>query len=170
LRAKSDETEEHSERMIELSEKLGKKLGLSGSEINKLSLLASLHDIGKTSISEEILNKPGSLSEEEREIIQEHPERGYRIATATEEFSIIAREILCHHERWDGKGYPNQLKGKDIPYLSRIISIIDAYDVMTNERPYSKAISKEKALQEIQLEAGSQFDPELVAEFLELLV
>ncbi len=170
LRAKSDETEEHSERMIELSEKLGKKLGLSGSEINKLSLLASLHDIGKTSISEEILNKPGSLSEEEREIIQEHPERGYRIATATEEFSIIAREILCHHEHWDGKGYPNQLKGEDIPYLSRIISIIDAYDVMTNERPYSKAISKKEALQEIQLEAGRQFDPDLVAEFLELLV
>ncbi|MGM0415280.1 MAG: PAS domain S-box protein, partial [Bacillota bacterium] len=98
LRAKSDETEEHSERMIELAQKLGKKLGLSGSELNKLSLLASLHDIGKTSISEEILNKPESLTEDECGIIQEHPERGYRIATATEEFSIIAREILCHHE------------------------------------------------------------------------
>ncbi len=170
LRTKSDETEEHSERMIELSERLGKKLGLSGSELNKLSLLASLHDIGKTSISEEILNKPGSLTEEEWEIIREHPARGYRIATATEEFAIIAREILCHHERWDGKGYPNQLKGEDIPYLSRIISIVDAYDVMTNERPYSKAISEEEALQEIKSETGSQFDPELAAKFLEILV
>ena len=169
LRTKSDETEEHSERMIELAEKLGKKLNLPGSELNKLSLLASLHDIGKTSISEEILNKPGSLTEEEWEIIREHPERGYRIATATEEFAIIAREILCHHERWDGKGYPNQLKGEDIPYLSRIISIVDAYDVMTNQRPYSKAISKKEALEEIKSKAGSQFDPELSNKFLELL-
>ncbi|MFN2363586.1 MAG: HD domain-containing phosphohydrolase, partial [Halarsenatibacteraceae bacterium] len=169
LRAKSDETEEHSKRMIELAERLGKKLGLSGSKLNKLSLLASLHDIGKTSISEEILNKPESLTEEEWEIIQEHPERGYRIATATEEFAIIAREILCHHERWDGKGYPNQLQGDEIPYLSRILSIVDAYDVMTNERPYSRAISKEEALEEIQAEAGSQFDPELTREFIELL-
>ena len=169
LRAKSDETEEHSQRMIELSEKLGRSLGLSGTELNKLSLLASLHDIGKTSISEEILNKPGSLTEEEWELIREHPERGYRIATATEEFAIIAREILCHHERWDGKGYPNKLKGKEIPYLSRIISIVDAYDVMTNERPYSRAISKEKALEEIKAEAGKQFDPEIAAEFLEIL-
>ena len=169
LRTKSDETEEHSQRMIDLSEKLGKSLGLSGTELNKLSLLASLHDIGKTSISEEVLNKPGSLTEEEWELIREHPERGYRIATATEEFAIIAREILCHHERWDGRGYPNKLRGREIPYLSRIIAIIDAYDVMTNERPYSKAISKEKALQEIESEAGRQFDPDLVAEFLELL-
>lgn len=168
LRAKSDETKDHSERMIKLAKRMGEKLSLSKTEINKLSLLASLHDIGKTSINEEILNKAGSLTKEEWEKIKEHPERGYRIATATEEFALIAREILCHHERWDGTGYPNQLKGREIPYLARIISIIDAFDVMTNDRPYSKAISVKKALKEIEASAGTQFDPKLAKKFIEL--
>jgi diguanylate cyclase (GGDEF)-like protein len=168
LRAKSYETKEHCERMIWLAKKFGNKLELSEIEINKLSLLASLHDIGKTSINEKILNKADNLTEEEWEQIEKHPERGYRIAKATEEFAIIAREILCHHERWDGKGYPNNLQCKEIPYLSRIISIIDAFDVMTNDRPYSTTMSGEEALKEIKKSAGTQFDPELARKFVEL--
>ena len=161
LNAKSSETKEHAMRMTKLAFHFGDKLNLSNSELNRLSLLATMHDIGKTTISEEILNKPGELSREEWEVIKKHSEKGYKIATASEEFALIADEILAHHEKWDGSGYPNGLKGEEIPYLARVISIVDAYDVMTNERPYSKAISKENALAEIKDCAGSQFDPDL---------
>jgi len=166
LSAKSDETEEHASRMAVMTYQLGDKLGLSELDINRLSLLASLHDIGKISIPEEVLKKPAGLTDREWEKIKEHPERGYRIASATKEFSAVAREILAHHERWDGSGYPNGLKGEEIPYLARMISIVDAFDVMTNNRPYKKAIGKEAALKEIANCAGRQFDPELAKEFI----
>jgi len=168
LSAKSPETKEHTKRMAELSKKLGNKLKLSNSELNKLSLLATLHDIGKTTISEKILNKSENLSKEEWKILKEHSETGYKIATASNEFSVVAEEILSHHENWDGSGYPRGIKGENIPYLARIISIIDAYDVMTTNKPYSKAISKKAALNEIKECAGSQFDPELAQKFIEL--
>ena len=165
LEVKSNETKEHTLRMKELAAKFAKRLGLSNLKLNRLSLLASLHDIGKITIDKEILNKADSLTNKEWEIMQSHPETGYKIASSSKEFFVIAEEIYAHHERWDGSGYPRKLKGKEIPYLARIISIIDAYDVMTNERPYSKAITKEKALAEIKKCAGSQFDPELAEEF-----
>ena len=170
LGAKSSETKEHAIRMTKMAYDLGNKIGLSNSEINRLSLLATLHDIGKTTISEDILKKPGKLTKEEWELIKEHPQRGYKIASASEEFALISEDILSHHERWDGSGYPNGLRGEDIPYLARIISILDAYDVMTSNRPYSKAVSEDKALTEINDCAGSQFDPNLAQEFIELKV
>ncbi|MCF8001965.1 MAG: diguanylate cyclase [Halanaerobiales bacterium] len=169
LGAKSPETKAHTKRMGNLSKKFGKKLNLSNSELNKLSLLATLHDIGKTTISEELLNKADNLTKKEWEIMKEHPETGYKIASSSNEFVLVAEEILSHHEHWDGGGYPRGLKGEEIPYLARIISIIDAYDVMTNERPYSQAISKDEALAEIGRCAGSQFDPELVEVFMEMI-
>jgi diguanylate cyclase (GGDEF)-like protein/PAS domain S-box-containing protein len=168
LDAKSAETKEHALRMNRKARDLGEKLKLSISEINNLSLLATLHDIGKTTISEEILTKEDKLTDKEWEIIKEHPARGYKIASASEEFITVAEDILHHHEHWDGAGYPDGLKGEEIPYLARIISIIDAYDVMTNDRPYSKAISKEEALSEIKSCAGTQFDPQLSQAFIEL--
>jgi len=120
-------------------------------------------------ISDEILTKPKNLSEEEWQIIRDHPARGYTIASATEEFAPIAEEIFHHHERWDGTGYPDGLKGDEIPLLSRIISIVDAYDVMTAGRPYKNAMTKEEALKEIEECAGSQFDPELAENFIEMM-
>ena len=168
LGTKSSETKEHALRMTSLAHNLGNEIGLSNSDLNRLSLLATLHDIGKTTISENILTKPNKLTEEEWEIIKEHPKRGYKIASASEEFAVIAGEILSHHERWDGSGYPQGLIGKEIPYLARIISIIDAYDVMTSKRPYSKPISKKEALAEIKDCAGSQFDPELAKKFINI--
>ena len=168
LGTKSSETKEHAIRMTNLAHQLGKELELSNSEMNKLSLLATLHDIGKTTISEDILIKPGKLNEKEWNIMKEHPERGYKIASASEEFVLVAEEILFHHEHWDGSGYPKGLKGNEIPYLSRIISIIDAYDVMTHKRPYSEAISNEKALAEIKDCVGTQFDPKLSRKFIKL--
>lgn len=100
--------------------------------------------------------------------MKKHTEKVYRIASVTEEFALVAEEILSHHEHWDGTGYPRGLAGEEIPYLAIVISIVDDYDVMTNERPYSKAISDEKALKEIKDCAGSQFNPDLAQEFIEL--
>lgn len=170
LGAKSDETEEHAMRMASIAFKLGEKIDLSNEQLNNLSLLATLHDIGKVTIPADILNKPGKLTEEEWDIITEHPETGYRIAINTEEFAKIARSILCHHERWDGTGYPQGLAGKDIPLLARIITIVDAYDVMTNGRSYKEPISKKEAVKEIERCAGSQFDPDLVEKFINLML
>ncbi|ADQ13802.1 PAS domain S-box protein [Halanaerobium hydrogeniformans] len=169
LAAKSDETKDHAVRMSKNARELGRRLGLDNSELDKLSLLAKLHDIGKTTISEEILTKPGKLNQKEWEIMKTHPKMGFKIASASSEFAVVAEEILSHHERWDGSGYPRGLKGEEIPYLARIISIIDAYDVMTNERPYTKAINEIDALAEVKRCAGSQFDPQIAEEFIAML-
>jgi diguanylate cyclase (GGDEF)-like protein/PAS domain S-box-containing protein len=169
LSVKSFETKEHGLRMANLATELGKSLNLSGTELNRLSLLATLHDIGKTTIPEEILTKPHRLNNEEWEIIKKHPEQGYNIASASPEFALVAEEILCHHERWDGTGYPQKLSGKEIPYLARMIAIIDAYDVMTMGRPYNRLLTKEEALEEIEECSGSQFDPYLAEEFIKLM-
>ncbi|UMZ74358.1 PAS domain S-box protein [Natranaerofaba carboxydovora] len=169
LKEKSDETEEHALRMKNIGLDFGKVLGLSDTEMNKLSLLAAMHDIGKVAISEDILKKPGKLTEEEWQIIKEHPLRGYRIAQSSNSLIHIAEEILSHHERFDGKGYPRGLKEKEIPYLARVIAIIDTYDVITNGRAYKSPESKKEALEEIKRCSGGQFDPDLVEEFIKLM-
>ena len=169
LSAKSDETKDHAIRMTELALKFGEKLNLNNSELNRLSLLATMHDIGKAAISENILIKPGNLNEEEWKIIKQHSEKGYKITSSIAELSIIAEDILFHHERWDGEGYPQGLIGDKIPYLSRVITIIDAYDVMTHKRSYSEPISKKDALAEIENCAGTQFDPDLAEKFIEMM-
>ncbi|MCX8130696.1 MAG: diguanylate cyclase [Clostridia bacterium] len=163
------ETEEHAQRMRKMSVEMGKAIGLSGSKLDELNLLAALHDIGKIAIPDHILLKNGSLTEEEFETMKKHPEIGYRIAVLSPELAPIAEAILTHHERWDGKGYPQGIKGKDIQEISRIISIVDAFDVMTNKRPYKDAVSKEEALSEIKKCSGTQFDPELVKVFIDLI-
>lgn len=168
LSVRSDETKEHAVRMTDLAFKLGYKINLNDDELNNLNLLATLHDIGKVTVPEAILNKPGSLTDEEWEEIKAHPERGYRIAAATEEFTSVAKYILHHHERWDGRGYPGGLVGEEIPLLSRIITIVDSFDVMTNGRPYKEPMSQEEALKEINDCAGTQFDPDLADEFIKI--
>jgi diguanylate cyclase (GGDEF)-like protein len=167
LREKSYETEEHSSRMKELCLKLGKKMGLQSSDLDRLSLLTSLHDIGKVTIPRELLNKEEKLTEEEWERIKKHTEASFRILSSIDEFSDIAKPALHHHEWWDGSGYPEGLSGKNIPILSRILTIVDAFDVMVSGRPYQEPVSKQEALEEIQECAGTQFDPNIVAEFVE---
>ena len=141
-------------------------MNLGAEQTDKLELLATLHDIGKISIDKSILIKPGKLNEEEWLEMKKHPGIGYRIAMASEDLKPIADGILCHHERWDGKGYPQGLSGADIPLLARVLSIIDAFDAMTNDRPYRKAMKKEHALSEIKLNSGTQFDPNISKIFL----
>ena len=169
LSEKSQETSSHSNRMAGLARKLAKKIDLSQNKINKLTLIAKLHDIGKTVIPETILNKKEKLTEQEWKEIRTHPAVGQRILNATEEFSHIAEEVLSHHEKWDGSGYPRGLKGDQIPLLARIIAVVDAYDVMTTEQVYQQALSKKEALQEIKENAGTQFDPGLAEIFVELM-
>ncbi len=135
LGAKSYETKEHALSMTNFASKLGESIGLNQNQLNNLSLLATLHDIGKVNIAEEVLKKPSDLTPEEWEAVKKHTEKGYSIARAIEEFAPIAESILAHHERWDGDGYPQGLSAEEIPLLARIISIVDAYDVMTNGRP-----------------------------------
>ncbi|MFP4661677.1 MAG: HD domain-containing phosphohydrolase [Halanaerobiales bacterium] len=168
LAEKSHESAGHGERMSILANKIGEKLGLIGSELDDLKLLAVLHDLGKVVIKDDILYKAGQLTENEWDEIKKHPEAGYRIAQASMELSHISNYILSHHEWWDGSGYPLGKKGEEIPLLSRIISVVDAYDVMTHDRPYKKAISHQEALKELERYAGKQFDAEIVRIFLEL--
>ena len=163
---KSQETEEHAIRLVNLSHRLGLRLRLTDKQLDELELLSTLHDIGKIGISDTILNKPAPLSEEEWQIMKKHPEIGYRIALSIPDLVPIADYILCHHERWDGTGYPQGLQGENIPLPSRIIAIADAYDAMTSDRPYKRALSKKAALDELRRNAGKQFDPTLVDLFL----
>ncbi len=167
--ARSQETEEHAERIAQLSIQIGEKMNLSPKNLDELKLLAMLHDIGKIGIDDRILNKPGPLSETEWMEMKKHPEIGYRILMAAPELQSLAEYILAHHERWDGKGYPRGLKGMQIPLVSRILAVADAYDAMTQDRVYRKALSKKEAAKEIQKNAGSQFDPEVAELFLKLV-
>ncbi len=167
---KNEETEEHCERLIHLSAMIGRRLHLSQKEMDELELLSTLHDIGKIGIPEQILSKPGKLTEEEWIEMKKHPQIGYRIANASLELAPIAEYILCHHERWDGNGYPQKLTGEKIPLLSRIIAIADSYDAMTQDRAYRKKMDACEAIQEIKANAGTQFDPKLAEIFLEELM
>jgi diguanylate cyclase (GGDEF)-like protein/PAS domain S-box-containing protein len=167
MQEKSQETEAHSERIAKLARIIGIRLNLSQIELDHIELLATLHDIGKVGIAEQILKKPGKLDQNEWNEMKKHPEIGYRIAMSTPNLAPIASYILCHHERWDGAGYPQNLKGLEIPLLSRIIAVVDAYDAMTAERIYRKPITHDEAIEEIKKHSGLQFDPEIVRIFIE---
>jgi diguanylate cyclase (GGDEF)-like protein/PAS domain S-box-containing protein len=169
LEERTHETEAHAQRLKEISVKIGKKMALFDNELDDLSLLAMLHDIGKIAIPDYILGKPAKLTEDEWKIMKSHCEIGYRIAVAAPELAHIANLILSHHEKWDGTGYPQELKGEEIPLLSRIITIVDAYDAMTSDRPYHAAVTSDVALKELKRCSGTQFDPSIVEKFIEVI-
>lgn len=162
-------TNGHADRVQQLCLKLGEKAGLSSHQLSDLALLSRVHDLGKVGIPDRILFKPSSLDQEEWGIMRQHPEKGYRIASASVDLAGIAPLILKHHEHWDGNGYPLKLKGEEIPIECRILSIVDAYDAMTNDRPYSKARTKHEAVTEIKRCSGQQFDPALVELFTKIV-
>ena len=157
----------HSKIVAEYSKKLGEALGLEMEDLRDLTTAAMFHDIGKISIPDDIINKPGKLSDREFEIMKSHTEVGYEILRAADEYSELAIHASSHHEKWNGKGYPRGLKGEEIPYFSRIICIADAFEAMTADRPYRAKQTDEYAASEIIKFAGSQFDPILAKVFVE---
>ena len=162
LQQKCTETWEHSLRVGGYCRIIGQVTGLSDREREQLTLLAVFHDIGKLEISRQILQKQGSLTPYEWTVIRRHPEAGYRLAAQIPDVRDIAEGILRHHENWDGSGYPSGLKEKQIPYLCRILAVADAFDAMTSDRSYRKAMTWLEAFRELQLSTGKQFDPEIV--------
>jgi diguanylate cyclase (GGDEF)-like protein/PAS domain S-box-containing protein len=166
LNEKNKREDQHSHRVSELCKSMGVALNQNDKMIYILKSVGLLHDIGKIAIDENILNKPGKLSNDEWEEIKRHPEKGYRILSTVNDMSEMAEYVLAHHERWDGTGYPKGLRGEEIPYVSRIIAIADAYDAMTSERSYRNALPKEVVLEELRKKAGIQFDPELIEVFI----
>lgn len=169
LAEKSHETEEHIKCVQEVALKIGERINLTDTELNRLGLLVIMHDIGNINIARELLTKEDPLTDAEWARIKEHPEIGFRIARATEDFAHVAEDILAHHERWDGKGYPRGLKGEDIPLLARIIAIADAFEVMRSGRPYKQAMSRDEIIAEYKKCSCSQFDPGLTDIFLSIL-
>ena len=154
-------TGSHSERVAELAARIAKRLGVDAEHVELTRLAASLHDVGKLAIPEEILRKPGPLSETERLVLERHPQIGFRMLESLD-VDPVADWVLHHHERWDGSGYPDGLPGDEIPLGARIIFVADAYDAMTSDRVYRDRFSGDEAIAELERCAGSQFDPEIV--------
>lgn len=169
LEEKSYETSAHINRMVKIAKIVGNFMNISREFQDALELATSLHDIGKIAIPEDIILKSSKLTEHEWQIIKRHPEIGSRIVNGLFTLPLVEQGILAHHERWDGKGYPNGLKEKETPLIARMISIIDSFDVMIQGRSYQKAKSVEEALLELRVCSGKQFDPELVKIFNKII-
>ena len=155
-------TGSHSQRVADLAARTARRLGLPDEEVELTRLAASLHDLGKLAIPEEILRKPGPLTEPERMVLERHPQIGFRMLESLG-VDPVADWVLHHHERWDGSGYPDGLPGDRIPLGARIIFVADAYDAMTSERVYRRRVAPQRAIAELERCAGSQFDPEIVS-------
>src|SRR5579872_3735554 len=159
----------HIRRVQVYASGLARATGVEEAEIQGVKTAALLHDIGKLAVPEHILSKPGPLTQEEFQKVRIHPQVGAEIIAAVPFPYPVAPLIMSHHERWDGKGYPQGLSGADIPLGARILTIVDYYDAVTTERPYHKALSYESAIGLLKHEAGRALDPKLVPMFIELL-
>jgi putative two-component system response regulator len=167
---KDSYTEGHLRRLRSYGEQLAVACGLGYNDVRAVRYGGILHDIGKIGVSEAILRKPGTLNAEEMAEIRRHPDIGARIVLQMRFAREVGPIVLGHHENWDGSGYPNGLRGPDIPIGARIIAIVDAYDAMTTDRPYRKALDMEEAVQRLHRGRGSQFDPDTLDVFLDLVI
>ena len=169
LELRDKETEGHSRRVTENTMKIAQKMGISGEALEDIRSGSILHDIGKISIPDKILHKPDKLTIEEREIVQQHPETAYKLLLPITYLNKAIEIPFSHHEKWDGTGYPQKLKGKRIPVSARIFAIADVWDALSNDRPYHEAWSREKIIRYFIDESGKHFDPEIMNIFLEML-
>jgi HD-GYP domain-containing protein (c-di-GMP phosphodiesterase class II) len=156
----------HSTRLAEWGMRVGQELGLEEAALQNLEVAALLHDIGKVGIPDSILRKPGRLEPEEYALMKKHPEYGWAVLRMLPGFERAALDILHHHETFDGKGYPAGLKDTEIPVVSRIVCVIDAFDAMVSSRPYRKGLPHEEAVRRLKEASGTQFDPVVVECFL----
>ena len=169
LKEKDKYTQGHSIRVIEFAVKIGHEIGLSDEEVKTLEVASLLHDIGKLGIPDKILKKPGRLTKEEYQIMQQHSANGEKMLNNIKILEKYKKYIRAHHERFDGFGYPDGLKGNQIPLISRIIFVADTFDAMTSDRPYRKGMPVEAAIEELVKCSGTQFDPQVVDAFLSVL-
>jgi PAS domain S-box-containing protein/putative nucleotidyltransferase with HDIG domain len=169
LELRDKETEDHSRRVVKITLTLARAMGIEGEQLAHIRRGAILHDIGKMGIPDEILRKRGKLTISERKVIEQHPVYSYELLSRIPYLEKALDIPYCHHEHWDGSGYPRGLKGEEIPLAARIFSVVDVWDAIRSDRPYSKAWSREKAVQYIKEESGKYFDPEIVDIFLNLV-
>lgn len=169
VEAKDQYTRGHSERVSDYSVLIGEKLGLSESDIHTLKIGGLFHDIGKIGVPDAVLSKPGKLTNEEYEEIKKHPTIGAQILSNATIFDDIIPIVKYHHERYDGRGYPEGLVGEDIPYLARIAALADTYDAMRSKRPYRDALPIDIVKEEFRKNIGTQFDPDIAALFLDMI-
>jgi putative nucleotidyltransferase with HDIG domain len=169
IEARDNYTAGHTDRVIKLAEKVARYMGWSETRVNHLIVGCTLHDIGKIGVPDSILNKPDRLTDEEREKMLNHPNVGLRIVRDIELFKPSLPYIAAHHERFDGKGYPNGLAGEEIPIEGRLLAVVDTFDAILSDRPYRKGASLETALRELLINRGRQFDPKLVDIFFDVL-
>jgi putative two-component system response regulator len=162
------ETEGHTLRVTDLSEKLAQMMGISGVDLVYMRRGALLHDIGKLGVPDGILLKADSLTEEEWEIMRKHPQYAYEMIQPIEYLRPALDIPYCHHEKWDGSGYPRGLKGEEIPIVARIFAVVDVWDALTSDRPYRPAWDEDKALEYIMEQAGKHFDPVIVEKFIRM--
>ena len=169
LELRDYETEGHSQRVTELTVRIARAMGLSEAQLVHVRRGALLHDIGKMGVPDSILLKPGKLTDEEWEIMRQHPVYAYEMLSPITYLKPALDIPYCHHEKWDGTGYPRGLKGERIPLPARIFAVVDVWDALLSDRPYRKAWSEEKVLEHIQEQAGKHFDPAVVETFLKLM-
>ncbi len=163
------ETEGHTQRVTEISLALARKMGFSESELVHVRRGALLHDIGKMGVPDSVLLKPGALTDEEWVIMRKHPEDAYGMLLPIDYLKASIDIPYCHHEKWDGSGYPRGLKGEQIPLAARLFAVVDVWDALRSDRPYRKALPRETVIEEVKKGAGTHFDPDVVAAFLALV-
>lgn len=162
-------TDEHTHRVADLTITLAERMGIPDAEIAHIRRGALMHDIGKMGIPDTILQKPGELTDAELAIMQTHPEKAYQILSQIDYLAPAMDIPYCHHEKWDGTGYPRGLKGDEIPLAAQLFAVVDVYDALTTDRPYRKAWSKEQTLDYIREQSGKHFSPVAVRAFLEIM-